>query len=129
MTNAAVREATIKSLQGSTLTRHHSRSTYKGVEKIRREVSQEFAKAKTSRRAFPLGTKFRMAAAVLRAGKYINLHNAATAGIPDAEELDKAWEFEHPTRPDPYDKTELPVGLSAQQRDMRRKKQEAVRNG
>ena len=90
MTNAAVREATIKSLQGSTLTRHHGRPTYKGVEKTRREAAQEFANAKTSHRMFPLGTKFGMAAAVLRAGKYINLHNAATAGIPDAEELDEA---------------------------------------
>ena len=50
------------------------------------------------------------------------------ATIPEAKDLDEAWEFEHPTCPGPYDETELPQDLSAQQRDMRRKKQEAVWN-
>ena len=128
MTNAAVRESTLKALQGSTLTRHHGRPTFKSVAKTRKEVAQEFAKAKTSHSAFPMGTKFGMAAAVLKTRSFIEMHNTAAVNIPGAEELDEAWEFEHPTRPDPYDETELEQGLSAQQRDMRRRKQEAVRN-
>ena len=75
-----------------------------------------------------MGTKFGMAAAVLKTRFYIDMHNTAVAAIPEAEELDEAWEFEHPTRPEPYDETELEQGLSAQQRDMRRRRQEAVRN-
>ena len=69
-----------------------------------------------------------MAAAILKIRKFINLHNTAAATIPEAEELDEAWEFEHPTHPEPYDEIDLPQGLSAQQREMRRKKQEAIRN-
>ena len=69
-----------------------------------------------------------MAAAVLKTRWFIKMHNTAAANIPEAEELDEAWEFEYPTRPEPYDETELPQELTAQQRDMRRKKQEAVRN-
>ena len=69
-----------------------------------------------------------MTAAILKTRKFINLHNTATATIPEAEELDEAWEFEHPTHPEPYDEIDLPQGLSAQQRDMRRKKQKAVCN-
>ena len=75
-----------------------------------------------------MGQKFGLAAVVLKTRWFINLHNAAAVNIPEIEELDEAWEFEHPTRPEPYDETELPQGLSAQQRDTRRKKQEAVRN-
>ena len=97
----------LKSLQGNLLTRHHGRPTFKSVAKTRKEVAQGYAKAKTSHTAFPMGNKF---------------------GIPEAKELDEAWKFEHPTRPEPYDETELPQGLSAQQREMRRRKQEAIRS-
>ena len=69
-----------------------------------------------------MGHKFALAAAVLRANNYISLHNAAAAGIPEAEELGKAWEFEHPMRSESFDETELSVGLSAQQRGVRRKR-------
>ena len=122
MMNAAVRELTLKSLQGSTLTRYHGRPTFKSVTKTRKEVAQGYAKAKTSHFVFPMGNKFGMAAAVLKTHWFIEMHNTAAANIPEAEELDEAWEFEHPTRPEPYDETELPGGLSAQQREMRRKK-------
>ena len=111
MTNAAVRESTLKALQGSTLTRHHGRPTFKSVAKTRKEVAQGYAKAKTSHSAFPMGTKFGMAVAVLKTRLYIDMHNTATATIPEAKELDEAWEFEHPTRPGPYDETELDGGL------------------
>ena len=66
MTNAAVRESTLKALQGSTLTRHHGRPTFKSVAKTRKEVAQGYAKAKISHTAFPLGNKFGMAAAALK---------------------------------------------------------------
>ena len=128
MTNAAVRKSKIKSLQGSMLTRHHGRPTFKIVAKTRKEVAQGYAKAKTSHSAFPIGQKFGMASAVLKTRWFINLHNTVSVNIPEAEELDEAWEFEHPTRSEPYNETELPPGLTTQQREMRRKKQEAVRN-
>ena len=61
-----------------------------------------------------IGEKYELrAAAVLKTRGFINLHNTAAANIPEAEELDKAWEFEYPARPEPYDETELPPGLSA----------------
>ena len=75
-----------------------------------------------------MGDKFGMTSAVLKTQRFINLHNTAAVNIPEAEKLDEMWEFEHPTRPEPYDETKLPQDISAQQRDMRRKKQEAVRN-
>ena len=87
MTNAAVREATLKSLQGSMLTRHHGCPNYKSVGTTRKEVAQAIAKAKTSHNAFPMEDKFGMAAAVLKTRKFINLHNTAVATIPEAEEL------------------------------------------
>ena len=110
MTNAAVRESTIKSLQGSTLTRHHGRPTYKGVAKTRKEVAQAYAKVKTLHSAFPMGRKFGLASAVLKNRGFINIHNAAAVNIPEAEDLDEAWKFEHPTCPKPYNETELPQG-------------------
>ena len=79
MTNAAVRESTLKALQGSTLTRHHGRPTFKSVAKTRKEVAQEYAKAKTSHSTFPMGTKFGMASAVLKTRVFIDMHNTATA--------------------------------------------------
>ena len=82
MTNAAVREATIKSLQGCTLTRHHGRLTFKGVEKTRREMAQEISKAKTPYSAFPLGNKFGLADAVLRTGKYSTTMEIRTPCVP-----------------------------------------------
>ena len=81
--------------------------------KTRKEMAQTYAKAKTLHSAFPMGQKFGMSSTVLKTRWFINLHNAATVNIPEAEELDKAWEFEHPTHPEPYDKTELPQGLTA----------------
>ena len=72
-----------------------------------------------------MGNEFGMAATVLKTRWFIEMHNTAAANILETKELDEAWEFEHPTHPEPYDETELPYGLSAQQREMRRKKQEA----
>ena len=72
-----MRKAIIKSLQGSMLTRHHGRPTFKSVEKTRKEVAQAFAKAKTWHRAFPMGNKFGIVAAVLKIRRFVNLHNEA----------------------------------------------------
>ena len=96
MTNAAVRESTLKALQGSTLTRHHGRPTFKSVAKTRKEVAQGYAKAKTSHSVFPM---------ILKTRWYIKMHNTSATNIPEAEELDEAWEFKYPTRPEPYDET------------------------
>ena len=48
-----------------------------------------------------MGNKFGMAAAILKTRWYIEMHNTSAANIPEAEELDEAWESEHPTRPEP----------------------------
>ena len=122
-----VREATLKSLQGCTLTKQPGRLAHKGVAFTRRELSKFYARAKTSHKAFPMGSKFGFAAAVLKTKKYIEIHNAATANIPEAEELDEAWEFENPVRPEAYDDTELPANLTEAEKEQRRRKQEAER--
>ena len=117
----------MKSLEGCKLTKQPGRPTHKGVATTRHELSQIYARAKTSHKAFPLGSKFGLAAAVIKTRKYIDIHNAATANIPEAEELDEAWEFENPVRPSTYDDTALPANLSAAEKEMQRRKQETER--
>ena len=60
----------------------------------RKEIGAEYAKAKTTHEDFPLGTRFGFAAAVLSTDLYIAVHDKANTD----EDLDPAWEFEHPIR-------------------------------
>ena len=39
-----------------------------------------------------MGNEFGMAATVLKTRWFIEMHNTAVANIPEAEELDEAWE-------------------------------------
>ena len=116
---SSVREATISTLEGKRLTRVLGRPTIKSVKLTRKEIGAEYAKAKTTHKAFPLGTRFGFAAAVLRTELYIAAHNKAN---PD-DELDPEWEFEHPSRLASYDATA--VGNVT---DATRRKKEAERN-
>ena len=70
-----VREATLKSLQGCTLTKQPGRPTHKGVAFTRHELSKIYARAKTSHKAFRLGSKFGFTAAVIKTKKYIEIHS------------------------------------------------------
>ena len=116
---SSVREATISTLEGKRLTRVLGRPTIKSVKLTRKEIGAEYAKAKTTHKDFPLGTRFGFAAAVLGTELYIAAHNKAN---PD-DELDPAWEFEHPSRLASYDATA--VGNVT---DATRRKKEAERN-
>ena len=114
-----VREATISSLEGKRLTRVLGRPTIKSAKLIHKEIGAEYAKAKTTHNSFPLGTRFGFATAILTADTYITAHKKAN----DDEELDPAWEFEHPSRLASYDATA--VGNVT---DATRRKKEAKRN-
>ena len=116
---SSAREATISTLEGKRLTRVLGRPTIKSVKLTRKEIGAEYAKAKTTHNDFPLGTRFGFAAAVLSTDLYIAAHNKTN---PD-EELDPAWEFEHPSRLASYDATA--VGNVT---DATRRKKEAERN-
>ena len=116
---SSVREATISTLEGKRLTRVLGRPTIKSVKLTRKEIGAEYAKAKTTHEDFPLGTRFGFAAAVLSTDAYIAAHNKANP----YEELDPAWEFEHPSRLPSYDATA--VGNVT---DATRRKKEAERN-
>ena len=78
---ATTRDATMKTLLGTKLTRRAGQPTLKGVSKKWNEISVTYAVMKTSHPDFPLGDRFGFAAAVMRPKKYIRLHNeACTAG-------------------------------------------------
>ena len=85
----SVRKATISTLEGKWLTRVVGRPTIKIMKLTRKEIGAEYAKAKSTHKGFPLGTRFGFAVAVLVMDLYIATHNKAN---PE-EELDRAWAF------------------------------------
>ena len=93
----------MKSLTGVRLTRNCGRPSMKGVNATRMEIAAEYATAKTTHDAFPLGHKFGFASAVIKTPKFIALHDAAAANIATVGELDPNWVFDYPIRPDTYD--------------------------
>ena len=115
--SSAVREATVKSLEGTTITRRHGRPTFAGVNGTRDELTAIFAKAKTSHPEFPLGERFGFAPAVMKGAKFVKLHNPVAAAN---DELDDDWEFTYPQRPPAYDET-----IGANLGDNARRKKEA----
>ena len=84
---SAVREATLTSLEGKRITRVLGRPTIKSVKQTRKEIAAEFAKAKTTHEAFPLGSRFGYAAAILPSATYIAAHDKANPNNP----LDPVW--------------------------------------
>ena len=67
------------------------------------EIAAEYATAKTTHDAFPLGHKFGFASAVIKTAKFIALHDAAVVNIATVGALDPQWVFDYPSRPDTYD--------------------------
>ena len=100
--NTSSIKGTIRALEGVKLTRMRGRPTTKNIAKTRGEIGAAFARAKTSHKAFPLGSKFGFAAAVLNAKKFIKLHNKAATNLLDVPELPDDWTFTYPTRPSTY---------------------------
>ena len=86
-TNSTSIEGAIRALEGVRLTRMRGRPTTKNIAKTRGEIGAAFARAKTSHKAFPLGSTFGFAAAVLNAKKFIKLHNKASRNLADVEDL------------------------------------------
>ena len=107
MSAASAREQAIVALEGVRLPRMLGRPTLKTVNKMRKAIAAEYAKAKTTHPDFPLGEKFGFSAAVLKTHNYISKHNAHAANVPAAIGLGPAWTFQHPTRPDIIDNTIL----------------------
>ena len=70
--------------------------------KTRGEIGAAFARAKTSHKAFPLGSKFGFAAAVLNAKKFIILHSKAATNLANVEDLEDEWTFSYLTRSSKY---------------------------
>ena len=98
------RTAAKNALSGVTLTRVLGRPTFKNVALTRKEIAAVYARTKTGHDAFPLGSRFGFAAAVMKTAKYRRLHNAHCAA---GDDLDDDWEFEHPERPSAYDSSIL----------------------
>ena len=91
-------KGTIQALEGVKLNRMRGRQTTKNISKTRGEIGAAFARAKTSHKAFPLGSKFGFAAAVLNAKKFIILHSKAATNLANVEDLEDDWIFTYPTR-------------------------------
>ena len=107
MSAASAREQAIVALEGVRLPRMMGRPTLKIVNKLRKAIAAEYAKAKTTHPSFPMGEKFGFSAAILKDYTYISKHNAHAANVPAANGLGPAWTFRHPTRPDIIDNTIL----------------------
>ena len=66
-----VREDTITELTETNITKWSARPTHACVEKTRKELTKRAATIKTSYDAFPLGTRFGYAAAIMLTADYI----------------------------------------------------------
>ena len=117
--NSAARELTVKALEGRMLTRMPGRPTMRAVNKTRNQITAEYAKAKTSHEAFPMGSRFGIAAAIMKTARYIRVHdNQCVTG----DELDPNWIFVYPDRPATYD-----ASITGQMLDATRRKKEEER--
>ena len=95
ITTNNTREATIGALEGMTLTKWYGRLRFAVVAKLRNKIMANYAKAKTSHRALPLGSRFGFASAVLKPSKFIRMYNNVTTNPND--ELVPNWTFVYPT--------------------------------
>ena len=62
------------------------------------EITVEYATAKTTHEAFPLGHKFSFASSIIKTAKFIALHDAAAVNIANLNAFDH-----YPVRPETYD--------------------------
>ena len=76
---------------------------------MRGSIAAVYAKAKTSHKSSPLGSKIGFSSAILKKDKYIALHKTVATGISATDNLDTTWSFVHPSRLDTYDDTILAV--------------------
>ena len=76
---------------------------------MRGAIASVYAEAKNSHDSFPLGSKFGFSAAILKKDTYIDLHNKVATGLGATANLATTWPFIHPSRPDTYHDTILPV--------------------
>ena len=67
----------MKSFTAVRITRNCGRPSMKVVNVTRMEIAAEYAKAKTTHDAFPLGHKFGFASAIIKTAKFIALHDAS----------------------------------------------------
>jgi hypothetical protein len=89
----------MKSFTGVRLTRNCGRPSMKGVNATQMEIAAEYARAKTTHDAFPLGHKFGFASSIIKTAKFIALHAAAAVNVANLNALDLAWVFDYPIRP------------------------------
>ena len=102
--NSTSIKGTIRALGDVKLTRMRSRPTTKSTAKASGDIEAAFASAKTSHKAFPLGSKYGFAAAVLNAKQFIKLHNKTTTHLENVEDLADDWTFTYPMQPSMYPK-------------------------
>ena len=107
MTSA--QDTSVQKLESKSLQRMLVRPTRKQVNKMHGAIAAVYAEAKTSHESFPLGSKFGFSAAILKKDNYIAIHNTVATGLSATDNLDTTWSFVHPSRPDTYDDTILPV--------------------
>jgi hypothetical protein len=116
--SSTVREATIRPLDGASLTRFAGWPTFKRVKITRNKIAAAYSTHKATHPSFPMGNRFSFAAAVMKTSKFIRTHNSMTDNEDD--NLDDDWEFERPVAPAAYNKT-----IAANVGDNTRCKQEA----
>ena len=120
---SAARELAVKALEGKVLTCMPGRPTMRGVNKTRNQITAEYAKAKTSHKSFPLGSRFDFAAAVMKTTKFIRVHDNQCV---DGDKLDPTWTFDYPERPATYDASITGQMLEATRRRKEEERKDAL---
>ena len=87
----------VQKLEQKFLQQMLGRPTREQVNKMRGAITAVYAEAKTSHESFPLGSKIRFSAAILKKEKCISLHNAVATGISANNNLETTWSFVHPS--------------------------------
>ena len=93
-----VREYTITKLTATNITKRCNRPTHASVETTRKELTKKAAVIKTIYDAFPLGTRFGYAAAIMLTAEYKVRVNKI-----EPLELADTWSFKPPEQPKAYD--------------------------
>ena len=91
-----VREDTITELAETNITKRAARPTHASVKNMWKELTKRAAVIKTSYDAFPLGTHFRYAAAIMLTVDYIEKVKKT-----NPLEIADTWTFKHPIQPEP----------------------------
>ena len=92
-----VREDTTTELTETDITKWAAQPTHASVENTRKELTKRSAAIKTRYYAFPLGTCFGYAAAIM-----LTADNIEKLKKIDPLEIDDTWIFKAPIQPEPY---------------------------